>query len=364
MKATRLDSQIYQTFLIIIISIMALVWLVNDAQAGKRFASNYSCNNEGKYCVSSGARIIEGHSITRECWEWAYTKTCNYPSKNDCAKHSTCYSLGQRDCLLRDSLGNCINLKKEFSCMRNTTVNIESETVRYDTKAKDGPEGLVCTGVPCIDGNCVDKSYEMDSDMVSSVSQLGALSQGKNTNAGFKLFEGATRHCSKKMADYSNCCRVSQKGWGKNLGSKCTKEEDILSEFRQKNLCIDAGSEKIKNLNIEVGSKHYYCCFGNMLEKTIQVQIRKQLGRGFIKNGNPDCQGLTLEDLHNPKVDFSKMDFSAVAAEIQKKINLPNVSDVGNRVKDSLNSTNTFDEKQPANVKNKAAGVNTKLMDK
>ena len=44
--------------------------------------------------------------------------------------------------------------------------------------------------MPCIDGNCMDKSYQMDEDMVSSVAQLGALSQGKNTQAGFKIFEG------------------------------------------------------------------------------------------------------------------------------------------------------------------------------
>ena len=53
-------------------------------------------------------------------------------------------------------------------------------------KNKQGEKGLVCEGVPCIDGNCLDKSYEMDADMVSSIAQLGALAQGNRINISSK----------------------------------------------------------------------------------------------------------------------------------------------------------------------------------
>lgn len=89
-----------------------------SVNAGSRFNSSYPCSNAEKYCVSSGTKTVEGFAVTRDCWEWAYSKRCDYPSKNDCAQHARCYSLGQRDCLMRDSFGNCINIKKEFSCKR------------------------------------------------------------------------------------------------------------------------------------------------------------------------------------------------------------------------------------------------------
>lgn len=335
--------------------------IVTIAVADSRFASKYPCSDTGKYCASSGTRTVEGLQVTRDCWEWAYTKTCNVPSKNDCAKHSRCYSLGQRDCLLRDILGNCINIQKEFSCKRWTPTSIESNTVRYGTEDKEGVEGLVCEGIPCIDGNCVDKSYEMDADMVSSVAQLGALSQGKNTEAGFKIFEGMAKSCSKKPVGYQNCCKIFPKGWGKKLGAKCSKDEEILADKRQENLCVYVGKSSKKTAGVTTLIKHHYCCFSNILEKTVQVQARKQLGLSFGHGGNPNCRGLILDELS--KVDFSKMDFTEVAAFMQKKIVMPDISDVKGRINDSLQNSNKFNHKHEAHPKNKVSGVNSKLQE-
>jgi len=56
------------------------------------------------------------------------------------------------------------------------------------------------------------------------------------------------------------------------------------------------------------------------------------------------------------------MDFSEVAAEIQKKIVMPNVSDVKGRIEGSLNNNiNKFDQNQETHPKNKATGVNSKI---
>lgn len=345
---------------ILMFSLMQIV-LASSVNAHIRFQSNYPCTDTVKTCVSSGVRAVEGFSVHRDCWEWSYAKSCNSPSKNDCAQHSRCYSLGTVDCLLRDFYGNCINLKKEFSCKRKVAEILEFETVRYGLQEKEGKEGLFCKGVPCMDGNCIDKSYEMDGDMISSVGQLGALAQGKNVNATFKIFEGLSSNCSKKAASYSNCCRVSQKGWGKSLGAKCSKEEQDLADRRGKNLCVYVGKTKNKTLGATMIVKEHYCCWGNLLEKTIQVQARKQLNMNFGSGGSTNCRGLTLEELG--RVDFSKLDFSEVAAQMQKKIALPNTKDIENRLNDSYKNTTTkFDEKTPSHPKNKAAGVNRKVM--
>jgi hypothetical protein len=350
---------VYNKMIRLILTLFIVVYSFY-ASAGGRFNSGYPCSDAGKYCVSSGEREVQGFKVSRDCWEWAYVKQCNYPSKNDCSKYGHCYSLGQRDCLMRDSLGNCVNIKKEFSCKRWTPTVVESEEIRYGAENKKGEKGLVCQGVPCIDGNCLDKSYEMDADMVSSVAQLGALAQGKSDGVNFKIFEGVGRHCTKKPADYHNCCKVFPKGWGKNLGAKCSKDEQILAEKRQANLCVYAAKESKKTAGITTLIKHHYCCFSNIIEKVVQVEARKQLGMSFNNGSSPDCRGLTIDELS--RVDFSKMDFSEVAAEVRKKVVMPDIEDVESRINSAFKTTRRFDEERPAIVENKLAGINQSLL--
>ena len=104
----------YLNISLILVLSLSILFVNNQVEAGNRFISNYTCMDTGKYCISSGTRKVQGFDVHRDCWEWAYTKKCNYPSKNNCNQYAKCYSLGQRDCILRDSLGNCVNIKKEF----------------------------------------------------------------------------------------------------------------------------------------------------------------------------------------------------------------------------------------------------------
>ena len=325
--------------------------IVNIAQA---FKSDYPCSDTGRYCTSSGMRKIDGFEVSRPCWEYSYSKKCNYPSKNNCSQYSHCYFLGQQDCLLKDSLGNCVNILKEFSCKRWVQETLESEKVRYGLKAKDGREGIVCNSIACIDGNCLDKSYEMNEDMVRSISYLGALSQGRNTGISFKIFEGAARHCSKKPVGYSNCCKVNPKGWGRKLGAKCSKDEEILSDLRSKNLCVYVGKKSKKKAKVTTLVKHYFCCFSNMLEKIIQVQGRSQLGLNFGYGGNTNCRGLTLEELE--RIDWERIDFSEVAAEIYKNLTMPDVDDIKHRIRSSYERNIESDESNAGR-----AGINKNL---
>lgn len=358
------NSSSYSVLGRIITMIMALIiiCICFDAKSGSRFISSYSCSDADKYCISSGTRTIDGFEVTRDCWEWGYTKTCNVPSLNDCSQHARCYSLGRRNCLLKDYYGACINWEKEFSCKRWVPTYLESSHVRYDTEEKEGQEGLVCKGIPCIDGNCIDKSYEMDEEMMNSVSKLYALSQGQSDGYNFKIFEGAGRHCSKKPVGYSNCCRLEKPGagWGKEIGAKCTKDENYLMEQRQKNFCVYVGKKSSKTLGVTTVIKHHFCCFSNILEKIIQVQGRAQLGINFGSGGSPDCRGLTLEELE--RIDFSLIDFSEFAEEVQKRMVLPKGGDVEERILGSLPNINRFDEDRPAREENKLAGVNQTLI--
>lgn len=308
---------------------------------GAHFNSNSHCSNMMRSCIDKNEYVIEGEQLKRECWVWEYSKICDYPSKNDCNKYKNCYFLKANDCLMYDSLGNCVNLQKEFSCKR-----WQEDTVlrhlNYEDVVQNEGEDVVCLGVPCIDGNCIDKSYEVEEDLVSSVSQLQALSQGKSDGYNFKIFEGKALNCSKKALSYIDCCKISHKtiGWGEKVGAHCSKNEIYLMEQRAKDLCVYIGKKSHKTLGVTTLEKYYFCCFNNLLEKAIQVQARAQLNLNFGKAEYGNCRGFTLEELD--RISWEQIDYSGVAAEIYKRINVPHVQDIKDRIQNSvikLNST-------------------------
>jgi hypothetical protein len=321
-----------------------------------KFVSNYSCADSVKTCLSSGTRVIDGFTVHKDCWEYSYKKTCNYPSKNDCGLYQHCYSVALRECLLEDSLGNCVNQLQELSCKSWQPVTISKEQVATSLKEKTGVSTIVCKGVPCISGNCIDQSYITNSEMMDSISKLYAVSQAKGaTDLNFKLFAGFPQHCSKKATAYTNCCSLSMKGWGKHLGAKCSKDEKDLIDRRLKNLCVYVGKENKQTLGITTVVKHHYCCFGSLLNKVIQVQGRKQLGLNFGSAKNPDCRGLTLTEIM--QLDFEKMDFSEFFTEIVKRMKLPNINDIGARINSSLPNIKQYNDNANTQEKQKA-GIN------
>jgi hypothetical protein len=343
------------------------------ASAGGRFNSGYPCSDAVRTCVSSGEREIQGFKVSSPCWEYSYVKTCNYPSKNDCRLYAHCYAVANKECLLKDSMGYCVNLKREFSCKSWITTQKENKEARVDLVEKEGEEKVVCKGVPCIDGNCVDKSYLTNGEMMDAVSKLHSSSHMKpDKDHNFSLFAGFQSHCSKKAAGYSNCCPETAKGWGKQLGAKCTKDEVSLMKLREKNLCVYVGKENKGKFGVVV--KHKFCCFGNMLEKVVQVEGRKQLGIDFGNGKRPNCRGLTIEEItgydkHGNKVgnglDFSKMDFSDFVNELMVKFTgtykTPNPEEIAETIKAHMN-IKEYDGNED-NPDNRFAGLNQNIQD-
>lgn len=336
-----------------------------QAQSGARGTT--TCHDNGKTCVESGMKEMDGIRVSRPCWRYTYSKTCNFPSKNDCHLISHCYEVGLKECLLRDSLGNCVNQIKEFSCKRREISFIDHEKLKRKTTG-DEAKRIVCKGIPCIDGNCIDKSYLEDQDMMNSASQLYATSKTAGAkDLNFKLFEGFAQHCTKKPTGYMSCCRVGaaenwQEDWGKILGANCNADEKKLLELQRKSLCVYVDKKTTGTHPFHV-NKHYSCCFGNMLNKVFQVQGRKQLGRNFGSGGNPNCGGLTLEEIM--RLDFQKMDFSEFIAEIKGRMKMPNVGDLEIRTRGTLPNMKKYNDTGATShlsPDNKKGGVNEQQM--
>jgi len=338
--------------------------------AGSRFQTNWraidgktgsaTCNNSGKICVESGIKEMDGIRTSKPCWRYTYSKTCQFPSKNDCHLINHCYEVGLKECLLHDSLGNCINQKKEFSCKRREVGFRDHEKLKQKPTG-DEAKRIVCKGIPCIDGNCIDKSYNEDQDMMKSVSQLYAASKTAGAkDLNFKLFEGFSQHCTKKPTGYMSCCKVS--GWGEVLGANCNVDERKLLDLQKKNLCVYVGKKTTGTSPFHV-NKHYSCCFGNMLNKVFQVEGRKQLGINFGSGGSPDCRGLTLAEIL--KLDFEKMDFSEFVAEIKGRMKVPNIGDIKTRTKSSIPTMKEFKDTGATShldPDNKRGGISDKML--
>lgn len=342
--------------LIHLITVILILVTINTAIATNQFTCNYPCHDGVKTCLSSGSRVIDGFEVTKDCWEYSYDKTCDYPSKDNCRDYKHCYAVALRECLLEDSMGNCVNQVQELSCKRWEPSVIEQPEADVRYRQELGLSRIVCRGVPCIDGNCFDQSYVINDEMMDSVSKLSSIAAAKGAgNLQFKLFEGAEQHCSKKATSYTNCCSTSFKGWGKALGAGCSDSEKDLIEKRKRNLCVYVGKTKNETLGVTTVVKHRYCCFGSMLHKVIQVEGRKQLGLSFGSAENPDCRGLTLEEMM--RLDFEKMDFSEFYAEIIQRMKLPNLNDINARIKGGLPSMKPYNENASAPEKQRS-GIN------
>lgn len=76
---------------------------------------------------------------------------------------------------------------------------------------------------------------------------------------------------------------------------------------------------------MKVGTKQIACCFAKHLDKALVVGGKKQLGRDFGTAENPDCSGLSLNDLR--KIDISKIDLTEFMQEVAQKVSNINIDE-------------------------------------
>jgi conjugal transfer mating pair stabilization protein TraN len=309
------------------------------ANADINFAADYPCKDSVKTCLASGPRNIDGFIVTKDCWEFLYEKTCAYPSKNDCGLFAHCYGVANGQCLLKDLQQNCVNLERIISCPAYFEASIIETEAAIEFKENEPLTEMICKNIPCLDGDCVDKSYVANDEMMDSVAKLHlAKSFGGSKGGKVSLFEGKALHCNDNMAGFSNCCAAG--GWGQDfLGASCSDEEKLLASRQKKGLCIFVGKKVDKRHGIDINSQYYSCCFSNMLEKIVQEQGRKALNISFGSPVDMQCRGLSMEELQ--KIDFNNIDFSPFANELMmefgQKYQTPKPADIEARIKNNLN---------------------------
>ena len=64
--------------------------------------------------------------------------------------------------------------------------------------------------------------------------------------------------------------------------------------------------------------EHVFCCFGTKLARILQENARGQLGLNWDSPKHANCRGLMIDEISH--LDFSKMDFSELYSDYEKKL--------------------------------------------
>ncbi len=153
------------------------------------------CEVKSHQCVGgSQTKIIQGVPITAGCWEEEVTYQCHSDQIN------TCKALLEKGCIQISSVcktkdgDECIEWEQTFEC--------------YGDKHSLAKSRLKWDDTPCLNGDCVDQSWEPNRDMADSLSKLAIFKEMQkdmdpNTQT---VFKGQSLQCSRVIANAKNCC--------------------------------------------------------------------------------------------------------------------------------------------------------------
>lgn len=276
--------------------------------------ANSLCAQPSRACTQPGeTRVIADMEVYRDCWAYESIYECAAPSTTE---EDYCQTLRDQGCAQIDS--RCTGIMTNGLC--------ESYEQVYQCQTSPGTrrEIVDCGGQTlCMDSGCFDTSFEPSSDFGKAAANLGALSEAGadfdvNTN---EIFKGEDLRCSKAILGFSNCCKLD--GWGQDIGlDQCSTNEQRLALSRQGGLCHSVGSYcSNSNLFGCTSRKETYCCFKSKLARIIHEQGRVQLGIDWGSAKNPNCDGISIEQLQS--LDFSQIDFSEFYADAMDQANSP-----------------------------------------
>ena len=274
-------------------------------------------------------RTIDGEPITRDHFEEYAEYACLKASGKSCAglREKGCYQV--KSACKEEIDGRCVLWEQTYRCPSH---KITGKSFRSSNK--DNPF--------CLSGDCADKSYEPNQDFAQVMSHMSVLKEAGDDLKNFgSIFKGLDWRCTRHCVSFKDCCGNGT-GWGVSLKlASCDKKEETLAELRSKKRCIQVGTycaEKIAGLCIR--KKTTFCCYDTKLAKIVQEQGKRQLGLGFGDPKQPQCQGLTIEQL--AQLDFSKIDFSEMLADIMASTKTPNPDKLMSGIQRSMQDRGTL----------------------
>ncbi|WP_010303305.1 conjugal transfer protein TraN [Candidatus Odyssella thessalonicensis] len=304
------------------VPVFELIWQ-EDCKTLESLIDQGECELVTTRCLSGPeTRVIEGVPVSADCWEEELLYRCHSKEQN------TCQPLLEKGCIQVAShckteyQGECLEWEQTFEC--------------YDKPQRLAQTRLKGDTLFCLDGNCVNQTWDPNPDMADSLSKLAIFKEMQkdmdpNTQT---VFRGEDLRCSRIPASFKNCC--SQKGWGMKVGmAGCSENEKKLAQQRKLNKCVVVGTYCAeKKLGVCVKKKTTFCCYQTKLARILNEQGRGQLGLHYGDPENPQCQGLTLTQFS--KLDFSKLNLTELFQDLFSKIQMPDTQKITQGIQQSI----------------------------
>ncbi len=207
--------------------------------------------------------------------------------------------------------------------------DITFETGKGERLLEEHEDDVV--NLPCADGSCDKSVAEESNDVGEGLTSLGTLAgtaedatANQIQSGQFGIFSGVHHQCKiyKVGGKIRDCC--------KDTGVKlvhCSYEAELLRQARQEGRAWPVGEYKNHAL-----SKHYmFCVFPSRLAAIIQYEGRlKQLGINFGTARQPNCRGLTPEEIG--RINFSALNLTTLTKGFTSRTKTPSDAtlDAGN----------------------------------
>ncbi|HDU8655901.1 TPA: type-F conjugative transfer system mating-pair stabilization protein TraN [Morganella morganii subsp. morganii] len=288
--------------------------------------------------------------LSTQCTEAGGTRTVEYGGKqypvySDCWQYTDNYITQDAD------NGSCDALMKDPACtLAKTTCTEQSgaaclrEQAVFSCEKKVSAAGQLCgMDLVCTDGKCDEINSGGVNDFQQAVSALAAVAAAGedvaalNDDINVRAFTGQGQSCRKAAAGFSNCCKNS--GWGNDVGlAGCDSEEKAIGKAKDRKLAVYVGTDCSKKvLGVCLQKKEGYCVFDSKLAKIVQEQGRSwQLGIGFGSGNNPDCRGITIEELQ--AIDFGRLNFADFYEDMENGTDIPSDQALIDRVKEQISN--------------------------
>lgn len=263
---------------------------------------------------SPGTRTIENTPIYRDAWNRRLVFSCSPNEESKCFRlRNIGATLIKKRCLKTSEEGECLKWEKTFDLGKKAS--FEKDSIAIDQETLDYLEGF-------------DTSYEKNTEFGQAISTLASFSdmeafdqgEGSFDSSLVSVFSGDNKKCRRSLNSkhFFDCCyREDKEGRGMVIGLGCT---ECNQEERDLFLAVSEGKcKKVGKISELFLTQHVYCCFPTKLSRIVQEEGRKQLGLSFGSAKDPQCQGLSFEQLG--QIDFEKIDFTEFVEELQDKIN-------------------------------------------
>jgi len=295
-------------------------------------------------CVDGpSTRVVDGISVTRQCWEYASSMNCsgsNVANQCETLSSSGCTQVSSSCSQTNASTGTCEIHRDQYSC---------PVAAGTSTTFSNCPRNVSCIG-----DSCFNTTRTPDPNFAQAISMLEAARQAGSHMDPYTMtvFNGEPNTCRDRAL--VNCCNSDPRG-GTIIDSQyiegsayvytlltadglgaftafglttllldriagCSDDETRLALKEGARLCHHVGEWCSSCVRVFgrcvscITHTHMKCCFNSILARVINQQGRAQIGKGWGSPESPDCSGFTVAQLQT--LNFATMDLSEFYASI------------------------------------------------